>query len=101
MSYSESSKFDEDQPENGSLFSDSEATHPYATARRTTGSKIPRPFDKPQHSNNFKSLNRNRKSNGMYSNAHARNNSAPGTRTRKETRITDFSSLRINPGRGN
>ena len=36
----------------------------------------------------------------MYSDAHARNNSAPGTRTRKERQsISDFSSLSIQ-GRG-
>ena len=94
----ENTKFEEDQPENGNLFSDSEVTHPYTTRR--IGSKIPRPFDKPQRSNNFKSLNRNRKPNGMYSDAHARNNSAPGTRTRKERQsISDFSSLSIQ-GRG-
>ena len=97
----ENAKFDDDQPENGSLFSDSEITHPYATTRRT-GSKIPRPFDKQQNSNNFKSLNRNRKSNGMYSDAHARNYSAPGARARKERQsISEFPSSRINPGRGN
>ena len=97
----ENAKFDDDQPENGSQFSDSEITHPYATTRRT-GSKIPRPFDKQQNSNNFKSLNRNRKSNGMYSDAHARNYSAPGARARKERQsISEFPSSRINPGRGN
>ena len=97
----ENAKFDEDQPEYGSLLSDSEITHPYATTRRT-GSKIPRPFDKQQNSTNFKSLNRNRKSNGMYSDAHARNYSAPGARSRRERQsISDFPSSRINPGRGN
>ena len=97
----ENAKFDEDQPEYGSLLSDSEITHPYATTRRT-GSKIPRPFDKQQNSTNFKSLNRNRKSNGMYSDAHARNYSAPGARSRRERQsISDFPSSRINAGRGN
>ena len=97
----ENAKFDEDQPEYGSLLSDSEITHPYATVRGT-GSKIPRPFDKQQNSTNFKSLNRNRKSNGMYSDAHARNYSAPGARARKERQsISEFPSSRINPGRGN
>ena len=97
----ENAKYDEDQPEYGSLLSDSEITHPYATTRRT-GSKIPRPFDKQQNSTNFKSLNRNRKSNGMYSDAHARNYSAPGARSRRERQsISDFPSSRINPGRGN
>ena len=97
----ENAKFDEDQPEYGSLLSDSEITHPYATTRRT-GSKIPRPFDKQQNSTNFKSLNRNRKSNGMYSDAHARNYSAPGARSRRERQsISEFPSSRINPGRGN
>ena len=42
---------------------------------------------------NFKSLNRNRKANGMYSDAHARNNSAPGLRSRKERqRVTSLST---------